>query len=143
MARPDAVSPACYPHSLDLRFMQFSLYLGLRAPHVQLCSRTMNSSGRVVSTRAFSNSETGLFRLRELVEVFHSDKPCREDCKDCSPTAFMCSERSAVSSKTISNSTAELGAVLQGIPQRRVFGIKAIHSLIQAPGHLPVKAECH
>lgn len=70
MARPDAVSPACYPHSLDLRFMQFSLYLGLRAPHVQLCSRTMNSSGRVVSTRAFSNSKTGLFRLRELVEVF-------------------------------------------------------------------------
>jgi len=62
----------------------------------QLCSRTMYLSGRVVLTRAFSNSETGLFRLRELVEVFHSDKPCREDCKDCSPTVFMCSERSAV-----------------------------------------------
>lgn len=80
MARPDAVSPPCYPHSLDLRFMQFSLYLGLRAAHVQLCSRTMNSSGRVVSSRAFST-------LKMVLICCVAELPPRSEClalEECS-----------------------------------------------------------
>ena len=49
-------------HSLDLVRMYNTLYLGLDA-HTRNCVlATMNSPGRVVSTREFSTSETALIR---------------------------------------------------------------------------------
>ena len=61
--------------------------------------------------------------------------------QDCSPTVFMCPVRSAVSGKTIYNSTAGRGAVCRGSPQGRTFELRTVHSVIQAPSHLPVRAE--
>lgn len=78
----------------------------------------------------------------ELIDVVHSDKPCRTDFKNAVQQYLCVRYNQLYQARPFSSQLSDLGAVLQGVPQRRAFGPKAIHSLIQAPSHLPVRAEC-